>query len=473
MPPDLTNSPFRTRSEPKVAAAPRVPEDRAAVLIVALLVSALIALGLASYLNLNLSSTRLAKRTFNSYAALNLAETGTEEAVWSFNRATGGAPDAWTGWAGTAAPAWRKFADFDFGNRTTGWVKVYVDDRSPGASGRPKIIAQSSIASAADTPVTKMLEVTLRRRSAFASALVAKESIVFSGANTSVDAWNSDPDGNPLTAPVDYTTATRTDRGSIATAAVVNSAMLINDAHIWGFVATGGAPPDVGVNGTIRGADTPAGVPIDPRRIATDFNAAFNPVTAPADGTVLASIPAVLGTVGTATRWRATQLTLSGNDTLTILGDVTLTLTQSAGADALRVTGNAAINVPAGSTFTLYVEGGVLIAGRGLANANVQPLTCQIWGTNTTTAGQTLQIAGNGALRAVIYAPHGDVRINGNGDVMGSIVARSIRFMGNAAFHYDEALANGQGTEPFAIAKWRELGTSAEQAPYLTLFQGW
>jgi hypothetical protein len=470
---EQTTSPFRRRCDPRPAPMPPAADDRAAVLIVALLVSALIALGLASYLNLNLSSTRLAKRTFNSYAALNLAETGTEEAVWSFNRASAGAADAWTGWAGTGAPAWQKFTGFDFGNRTTGWVKVYVDDRSPGSSGRPKIIAQSSIAAAADTPVTKMLEVTLRRRSAFANALVAKESIVFSGPNTSVDAWNSDPDGNPLTPPVDYSSAIRTDRGSIATAAVINSAMILNDAHIWGFVATGGAPPDVGVNGTIRGADTPGGVQIDPRRIATDFNASFNPVAAPSDGTLLASIPAVLGTAGAATRWRATQLSLTASETLTILGDVTLILTQSSGADAVRVTGNASIVVPAGSTFALYVEGGVLIAGRGLANANVQPLTCQIWGTNTSAAGQTLHIAGNGALRSVIYAPHGDVNINGNGDVMGSIVARSIRLTGNAAFHYDEALANGLGAEPFGIAKWRELSTSAEQAPYLTLFQGW
>ncbi|MBL9189746.1 MAG: hypothetical protein JNK23_19855 [Opitutaceae bacterium] len=471
--PDLTHSPFLGRRIPRGSATRTAQEDRAAVLIVALIVSALIALGLASYLNLNLSSSRLSKRTFNSYAALNLAETGAEEAVWSFNRASAGANDAWTGWTSTGAPAWQKFGGFEFGGRTTGWVKVYVDDHAPGPTARPKIITQSSIGAPTDTPVTKMIEVTLRRRSAFANALVAKEGIVFSGTSTSLDAWNSDPDGNPLTPAVDYNFSLRTDRGSIATAAVVNSAMLLNDAHIWGFVATGGGQPDVGVNGSIRGADTPAGVMVDPRRIATDFNADFKPVTAPTDGTFLTNIPAVLGTVGTTTKWRAAQLVLSGNDSLTVLGDVTLVLTQSSGADAVRVTGNASINVPAGSRFTLYVEGGLLIAGRGLANANAQPIACQIWGTNTSNAGQSLHLAGNGALKAVIYAPNGDVQVNGNGDMMGSIVARNIRFTGNAAFHYDESLAYGQGNEPFSIAKWRELGTSDEQAPYLTLFQGW
>jgi hypothetical protein len=321
--------------------------------------------------------------------------------------------------------------------------------------------------------VMKMIEVTLRRRSAFANALVAREGIVFSGASTSLDAWNSDPDANPLTPPVDYAFSLRTDRGSIATAAVVNSAMLLNDAHIWGFVATGGGQPAVGTNGSIRGANTPVGVTIDPSRIATDFNADFNPVAAPTDGTLLATIPAVLGTTGTTTKWRAAQLVLSGNDSLTILGDVTLVLTQTAGANAVQVTGNASIKVSLGSRLTLYVEGGVLIAGGGLANANAQPITCQIWGTNTTLAGQSLHIAGNGALKCVLYAPFGDVQVNGNGDIMGSIVARNIRFTGNAAMHYDESLAYGQGNEPFAIAKWRELGTGAEQAPYLSLFQGW
>ncbi|MBL9201987.1 MAG: hypothetical protein JNL39_15860 [Opitutaceae bacterium] len=443
------------------------------MLIVALLVSALIALGLASYLNLNLSSSRLSKRTFNGHAALNLAEAGAEEAVWSFNRAPANPAEAWGAWTKSSAPAWQKFAGFEFGGRTTGWVKVYVDNHQPGPTSRPKIVAQASVESPADTAVTKMLEVTLRRRSTFANALVAKDSIVFSGTTTSLDAWDSDPDANPLTAPVPYDAAIRTDRASLATTAVANHAMLLNSAHIWGYVATGGGQPDIGVGGSIRGADTPADVTVDPRRIATDFNADFPTVTAPTDGTFLTTIPPILGTAGAATKWRATQLVLDGNGSLTILGHVTLVLTQTSGADAVRITGNASLIVTAGSSLALYVEGGVLIAGNGLVNANVQPISCQIWGTSRTAGGQSLQIAGNGALRCVIYAPNGDVFMNGNGDMLGSIVARTIRFTGNAAFHYDESLARGSGTEPFAIAKWRELSSGAEQAPYLNLFQGW
>lgn len=468
--PGLTQIPSRRRG---ALGSPAAKGERAAVLIVALLVSALIALGLASYMNLNLSSSRLAKRTFNGHAALNLTEAGTEEAVWSINRAAGGATDAWQNWTTSGAPAWQKFTGFEFGGRTTGWVKVYVDNHLPGPSSRPKVVAQAAVESPADTPVTKMVEVTLRRRATFANALVAKESIVFSGTTTSLDAWDSDPDANPLTAPVPYDASLRTDRGSIGTTAFAQHALLINSADIWGYVATGGGQPDVGPAGSIRGADTPVGVTVDPQRIATDFNADFPSVTAPTDGTYLATLPATLGTAGTATKWRASQLILNGNDSLTILGDVTLVLTQSAGADAVRITGNASLSITAGARLTLYVAGGVLIAGNGLANANVQPITCQLWGTNTTPGGQSIHIAGNGALRCVVYAPNGDVFMNGNGEMMGSVVARTIRFTGNAAFHFDEALARGNGNEPFAIAKWRELSSGPEQAPYLTRFQGW
>lgn len=446
---------------------------RGAVLIVALLVAALIAVVLGSYLNLSLSSTRLSKRSFNGYAALNLAETGAEEALWSFNRTVRGDADAWTGWSNNGTSAWQKFSNFDFGANTTGWVKVYVDNYSPPANARPKIITQSSIAGPNDTAVTRMLEVTLRRRSTFASGLVAKDNVSFSGASASVDSWNSDPDGDASTLPVPYDPAIRTDRGSVGSTGVINTAVMLNQANIWGSVATGGGQPQVGTNGTIRGADTPANVPIDPRRISTDFNASFNPIVAPVDGVPLLTVPAVLGIPGLRTKWRAPGIVLNGSDALTILGDVTLVLTSGSAGDAISVTGNGSIIVPRGSKFTVYAEGRVKVAGRGLANGNVEPISCQLWGTNTSSAGQEIDVLGNGALKAVIYAPNGDVTINGNGDVMGSIVARNIKVVGNAAFHYDESLASRESNEPFGIAKWREVTSAADRARYSSLFDGW
>jgi hypothetical protein len=443
-------------------------------LIVALLLAALIAVALGSYLNLNLSSTRLAKRTFNGYAALNLAEAGAEEAVWSFNRAAANDTTAWNNWTSDGRAVWRKFTDFDFGPATSGSVKVYIASPIVAGNVQPKIVAQSAVgATAGDSPSAKMIEVTLRRRAFFANGVVAKESVVFNGANASVDSWNSDPDQNPTTAAVAYSASVRGDHGSVASTAFVNTAVLVNQANVWGYVATGGAQPQVGTNGTVRGADTPAGVAVDSRRVSTDFNASFAAVTAPEGGTVLASIGATIGTAHTATKWRAASLILSGSDTLTVYGDVTLVLTAASGATAVSVTGNAAINITADSSLTIYTEGDVKIAGNGLANPNVQPISCQIWGLNHSAAGQKIDLKGNGALKAVVYAPQGDITLNGNGDMMGSVVGRNVTFSGNASFHYDEALADYGGGAPFKIAKWRELTTAADRAPYSGVFDGW
>jgi hypothetical protein len=316
-----------------------------------------------------------------------------------------------------------------------------------------------------------MIEATLRRRSYFANALVAKEGLAFKGATTSFDSWNSDPDHDPATPAIDYAAGFRDDTGTVATVSSAPGAMLVNHGQIWGFVATGGAAPTVSPLGTIRGSSTPGGTMVDPTRISGDFNAEFVTIPLPTDGTFIASVGATLGTIGTTTRWRCPGVYLSGLDTLTIQGDVTLIITAAAGTTGLSVTGKASITIPAGSKLTIYTDGDVQIAGNGIGNGNVQPISCTIWGTSTST--QDIQIAGNGALRAVLYAPNADVKVNGNGDVMGSIVAKDITFVGNAKFHYDESLANEGGDAPFGIGKWRELTSEVDRSVYLPRFNGW
>ena len=447
--------------------------QRGSVLIVALLITALIALALGSFINLNLTSSRLAKRTLNGYTGLNLGEAGVEEGVWSINRAAGGDATAWAGWTQTGGAAWQKFTNFDLDPSIKGSVKVYVDQYAPPVGVRPKVIALAAVEQGTDTPTTKMIEVTLRRRSYFANGVVAKNRLVFNGANTSVDSWNSDPDQNPLTPPVNYSPSVRVDHGAIAAGSPAINAMMVNHAQIWGYAATGGAQPQYHLDGTIRGAATPVGVPVDPNRISTDFNADFPTIAMPTDGVTLASIGPTLGSFGTTTRWRCASLSLTGTQTLTIQGDVTLIITAAPGRQGVSVTGQASIIIPAGSSLTLYLESDLQIAGLGLANANIQPGTCKIWGCDVSPNGQVFRVTGNGALKSAIYAPNADLDIAGNGDVMGSIVARDVTFSGNAAFHFDESLAETGGQAPFGIGRWRELTTAAERNPYLPLFNGW
>jgi hypothetical protein len=447
----------------------RAGGHRGSVLIVALLLAALIALALGSYLSLNVGTARQARGNFQGHAAFHLAEAGAEEALWSYNQRTGG----WTGWNTNGGAAWKKFTGFDLGGGTTGTVQVYVSPQNPSARARPTVAALATVTAPGMPASTRLLELSLSRRSYFGNGLVAKNTVTFSGARTSVDSWNSDPDQDPATAPVPYSTAVRRDQGSIATVALDTTAMLINQASVWGYVSTGGGAPQVGTQGSIRGTATPVGVQIDPARVSTDFTADFPPITAPTDGTPLAVLGATLGTAGQATKWRCPGITLRGNQTLTILGDVTLVLTAGSGTSALDVTGNAQLIIAAASSLTVYVEGDFKIAGNGVSNPNARPGTLLIYGTNTSASGQAVHLAGNGALKAVVYTPEGDVKINGNGDVMGAIVARTITLTGNADFHYDEALAeSGTGT-PFGVASWRELTTAADRARWQSAFQGW
>jgi Tfp pilus assembly protein PilX len=457
-------------SSPVAVARPRV--ERGSVLIVTLLVLAMLALGVGSYLSLNLNTARLARRNYQQNAAFHLAEAGAEEAVWSLNRMQARAPDAWTGWTTRQPAAWRKFTGFDLGSGTTGSVKVYVSDTQPAAGSKPVAVAQATVESAGLPASTRMLELTLGRRSYFSNGIVARETVKFAGQNVSVDSWNSDPDGDPATAPVPYSEAVRNDRGSIATAAVENKAMLVNQTAVWGYVATGGAAPEVGVNGSIRGADTPPDVMIDPARVTTDFVVDLPLLGAPVDGTPIPTVGETLGVIGLATKWRCPAVALSGNQTLTILGQVTLVLTVSTGS-ALDVTGKASIIIPDGSSLTLYAEADIKIAGNGLANANSRPMTCRIYGTSNSPAGQAVHVTGNGALKAAVYAPNGDVQVNGNGDIMGSVVGREVTFTGNARFHYDESLADEGDDTPFKVTRWRELTNPADRAKWQPLFTGW
>lgn len=448
------------------------PRERGAVLIVTLLIMAVLALALTSYVSLNLNSARLAQRGFQQTAAFNLAEAGAEEALWSFNQANAGAATAWSDWALASGTAKRNLTGFDLGS-ATGSVKVHVDNYAPSGSARPSVVALSTVEAPGGASVTKMVEVTLRRRSRFSAGLMAKDTITFSGNRASVDSWNSDPDNDASTAPVAYSAATRNDRGTVASVAVETRKVLVNQADVYGFVYTGGAQPEVGSNGSITGRDTPTGVSVDASRIATDFSATFPDVAAPLDGTVLAAIGATLGTAGTATKWRCPSLSLSGRQTLTIYGDVTLVLTGGAGTRTLDVTGQGSIIIAANSSLTLYSEGDLLIAGNGLANNNTRPSTCLIYGTNTSTSGQRMQIAGNGTLTAALYAPNADITLNGNGDIFGGAVGRTITLTGNADFHYDESLENLDSGMPFGVDRWREITTGAGRDAQMGKFSDW
>lgn len=449
--------------------------QKGAILIVAMLLSVVIAISLGSYISLSTTSLRLANRSFYNTSAINLAETGVEEALWCFNKVAEGTATAtaWAGWdpSGTTGRR-RTFSDFTLSNGATVSVRVLVDNYNPTGATQPKVYSEATVTMPTESlTLTKSLEVTLRRRSRFAMGLVAKNQINFNGNSASVDSWNSlyNDDGTPRASATAYSTGVRHAGGSVGSTSVAVGSVAVDNADIWGYASVGtssGSGLSVGANGIISGDfSSPPGY-IDTTRVATDFTANFDDLSNPTTGTYIGSVGATIGSTGV-------TATYSVNGAITgsflVRGNVTLIISPSASGESIKMNGGSdTLTLDTGATLTIYTTGDIDLTGGGVINPNSQASSLQIYGTGGSS--QDIEIGGGAQFTGVIYAPNANVKIHGTPEVMGSIVANNITVVGNAHFHYDEALANWNGSTPFGVIKWRELTTNAERT---TAFASW
>lgn len=459
-------------------------QSRGSLLIVAMIFSAILGIAITSYIQLARTNLNVSSRAFYNNAGINLAETGLEEAMWSINQMVAENPDAWRNWSDDSIDAWRKWEGYEFDQNATGTVRVLVKNFK--GSVAPIIVARASVDVAQGADLDKWILVTLRKRSKFANGLVAKESIGFSGNNATVNSWNSDPDNDPTTPAIPYSDAVKKDNGSVGSISVSVDAVLVQNADIWGYAATGGALPKVGANGLVGPFGTSSGT-MDMTRVSTDFSANFDPISAPtkayyvigaidgSDATLL-TLPRAIDAPAADGKYyyEATQINFN-NKQLVFERNVVIKLTDPTTSISIGG-GSGGVTIKAGASAEIYAPGDVSIAGQGILNGGTtaltanQPAACQIWGTSPDA--QSISIAGNGVLSAVVYAPMGSVKINGNGDVCGSVVANDITVVGNANFHYDESLANMDSGNPYGITGWTELTSATQRAawPKLTTF---
>ena len=459
-------------SSPRFLGAPSADRRRGSVLIVALVLCAIIGVSLGSYIALSGSSLKLANRSFFNTSAINLAETGVEEALYCFNQATAGVGTAiaWAGWTVSGANAKRTFTDFTLSGGATVAVRVLVINYNPAGSIQPKVYSEATVTIPNESrTITKVLEVDLRRRSRFAMGLVAKNQITFNGNVAKVDSWNSEynDDGTARASPVAYDVAYRHASGSVGSTSVGVGSVAINNADIYGFASVGTSNTTglrVGTNGIISGNFSASGGTIDSTRIATDFTANFDAMTNPNGAVDLTTWDTTLGGTGVTATYRYSGA-ITGSFSVT--GNITLILTGSGDVMKLNGAGDT-LTINSGSSLIIYTAGDIDLTGGGVANPNSQASTLQIYGTGTST--QRIDIGGGAEFTGVVYAPEASVRVFGTPEVMGSIVANNITVMGNAKFHYDEALANWGGNNPFGIVKWLELTAPTDRA---TAFAAW
>ncbi len=479
-----------------LSARPRAP--RGAVLLVALIFCAIIALSIGSYLRLSTQNMRITDRAHLGTLAMNLAEAGAEQAVWSFNQHLAGNTHAWSttnGWrtpSGTTITG--KFTNFTLPAHLKAEVRVHVQDYNSTGVVRPRVVALAVVHPSSGPPVERYLEITLRRRSRFATGIVGRHSVRFNGNKTIIDSWNSVGANGAVVA---YSNSTRRSNGSVGSASVEVNSLVVGNADVYGYVSTAGPDPKVGAQGTV-GVWGDASGTVNQNRIARDFSANFDDVGAPAAPNSLAAIsgaitlPQTGGAGGntildtpstlngqTVYIYSVPSIDLSSGAALSISAsrNVVLVVTNSVGS-AVRVSGQSSISIGNGGSLALYTAGDISITGRGAANGSNngngtnnlnQPKNFQIWGTrpyNPNGTPQDIRVVGNGNLSAVIYAPFGDIKLAGSSssgpgsarnDVYGSVVGYTISILGEESFHYDESLASFDGTAPFGITRWREI----------------
>lgn len=464
---------MNTKPQPALPAR----SERGALLIVAMLISAVIAISIGSFLQLATQASQLSYRTLYAGSAMNASETGLEQAMWSVNKKRAGDASAWNGWSSASGGAVTR--TFDLGTLSGGATvvaKVYVSNAN--LTGNPFVISRSIITPTRGPTVERWVKIELTKRSKFVNGLVAKNGISFSG-NASIDSYDSS------IGP--YGGANVNDHTAIGSSSIEVSSLSIGNADVFGYVAIGTSDNSglsVGPNGLVGPFGTSSGTITD-GHVSNDFTADFTPESAPsATYTTIAAITdnQVLPRGGDTAAddgkyyYRTTKVDFN-NKILSIAPDSEVVLVLTDSITSIDIGGGSGeLAIASDSKLTVYAQGDVKIAGQGVANGTDadsngtlsadevgRPQNFLIYGTNTTGI-RDYQIAGNGALSAVVYAPNADIKVNGNGDIMGAFIGNKVGFSGsNAAFHYDESLAELTDGSPFGIEDWREYVSYADR----------
>ena len=410
-----------------------------------------------TYLQTALNEFKMAYRTKDMLSALNLAEGGIEEAMIAMKH------EKWSdyGWSTVATDHYyQAFKNVSLYNGQRGNIRVYASVLDEDA---PIIFAEGEISSPYGI-VKKQIRCDLGKKGAFLNGMTAKKTVTFNGTTITVDSYSSD-DGafDPFT--------NRRAEGTIGSLSTSHGDLYSGNADIFGYIATGGGDPKIGPGGIVSGDLLATAGTVDTGRIAKDFVADFPDMAAPSGAALPSPITTLpsSGTIGIAggvtTYYKVASFESKSTDLLEVVGPVVIVVDGDiATKGEVKISNNSSDT----GSVELYVGGNVDIAGNGVVNMSDVPANFMLFGTAATGASQDIKIAGNGAIKAAIYAPNADLELKGSGSkgvFMGAAVANNIKMTGNFEFHYDEALGNMSFDNSYRISRWRELIEFDERVP--------
>jgi hypothetical protein len=428
---------------------------QASVLLIALAVTTLIGMGLASYLMLVSSQHRLVAQSQAWNTALTVAEAGIEEGMAQINAGFGTnyAPSTQTNWGGPTAGVYGP----RISSLTNGSYGVVIIQGSPA----PTLIATGyTVVPFVGQQIKRVVQVQTRTSFAFAGAIGALQDVTMNGNFIMVDSYDS-ADTNHSDANGNYYAPTRKAGGDVSS---TGGFLNVGNANIYGHVRT--APfgsASTGPNGRV--GDLPAnwnGSGIESGWYLNDYNANF-PDVPPPYSSGFSVLPNGSGTntyvLGTGDYYVNGDFSIANKETLYISGNATLYVT---GNFTMSGQNGSFISIAPGATLKLYVgtETGPSVSSTFMnVNNTGNAYNFQYYGLPSNTSATW---SGNSSYIGTVYAPEAVFTLNGGGngnpsDYQGACVVNSVVMNGHFNFHYDENLSRSGPISGFTISSWREL----------------
>ena len=423
------------------------------VLVISLAVAAVIGISLASYLTLTANQCKSVTRAQAWNAAMTVAEAGVEEALTQLCCA--GTNRLWQdNWTLGADGMYRK-------TRTLAGDKGYY-----GVAIQPAVnpviwstgyVAVPWLGSGSNTYVGRLIRVVTTNVVSYGGGVNAKGKITFSGGDY-LDAYT-------ITNGV-YLTNAPTDQAEVLTDSTNAGAISLGGgSSIKGTVVTGPGTNTLSTSGNgvvgstsyVTSGGSGATPNVQAGYYRTDANVQINDATLPPFPSYFTSFSGsassrVAGTgSGAPSYYVVPSINLSGTNTLTINGNVTIYCSQTGSGNSVKLSSQASIVITKDSSLTLYLNGNFDNSGNGIINQNGLADYLTIYGLPSCTS---FNYNGGSDFVGVVYAPEADFKFTGSSREVGGFVVKTASFSGSGGVHVDRHVVLTSG---YAPTSWNEM----------------
>lgn len=427
--------------------------NRGAALLAALCFAAVLTISLGSYMTLCYRELALSSRTMQGTRAVELAETGMEDALWALNK------NDWSTWTITGTTATKTISGITFDGGVTGSISLRVTSYD-GSAGTRTVTVTGTTTTASGEQVSRTLTSSSARAPLFLNAVAGTNGTVSFASGGTIDSYDSAV-GTYASQTPGYSAVVASEASATSSATVT-----LTNAQIKGYVASryaGG--PSYSTSAKLLGPTTPVTTRIDTARVSSSpYQPVFTIKTITGSGSTLSNpVAGSTTTIGNASDttpaiYYSTGLDLTSTTKIIVNGPVRLVVS---GVFYVGLHGGTpSIEVASTGTLEVFAASDIAIYGNGINNLSRDPKRAIIYGTNTLTAPDMNTAV---PFYGVIYTPSGQFNVVGDSTVYGAVVAKKVAFTGTTpAVHYDVNLRrvvfDGVDT-PYAISDWRETTT--------------